>query len=83
MGPTDLTQNYVSIEDFENRARDQRHFAKEYIKMLQDLDTDLELPRPVEFFFYTNSKAKAKGKTDERRAGGVAADVETEPDPIE
>jgi len=70
MEPIDLLQNYVSIEDFENRTRDQRYFAKDYIKMLQDLDTDLELPRIVEFFFYTNSKAKAKGlKKDLKEMG--------------
>ena len=67
---SDFMQNYVSEEEFETRTVNQRYFAIEYLKMLDDLESDRELPRQVEFFFYTDSKAKGKGLRKDLRDMG-------------
>ncbi len=58
---SDFMSNYVSEHEFETRTYNQKQFANEYLKILDDLDSDRELPREIEFFFYTDSKVKAKG----------------------
>ena len=70
---SDIMNNYVSEKEFEHRSKSQKQFALEYLKILDEMESDRELPREIEFFFYTDAKTKAKDLKNDLKEMGYDA----------